>query len=157
MPRLNQRPNGRPSDVGGGQATPLDLLRGRFDVDRGPDPFQAASDVPPCRCANRLQHGGKTVNRRLIETLLEKGHPSNCHYCGMRLHSAQMTLEHLCPTTCQPAKLPNNALTNLAISCARCNNNKVPSCKRDCVQSNATPRVFRNGSSCSAQSSFPKR
>ena len=134
MTRLIQRRNGRTSDVGCGQAT---LARGMFNGDRRPDPFQVASDVPPFRCTNRLQHGGKTANRRLIETLLEKGHPSNCHYCGMRLHSSQMTLEHLCPTTCQPAKVPNNALSNLAISCAKCNNNTIPLCKRDCMQSNA--------------------
>ena len=102
-----------------------------------PKPSQGTSEVHVVSDTSRLQHGGKTVNRQLIDTLLEKGHTSNCHYCGTRLHDAQMTLEHLCPTTCQPAKVPNNALTNLAISCAKCNNTKIPLCTRDCRQSNA--------------------
>jgi 5-methylcytosine-specific restriction endonuclease McrA len=80
-----------------------------------------------------------TQNRKLLETLLKRGHPKACCYCNKRLDAsiryqdpAQMTLEHLCPTTCFNKK-PNNHLANLSIACHKCNHNKPSVCSKDCV------------------------
>jgi 5-methylcytosine-specific restriction endonuclease McrA len=76
--------------------------------------------------------GGKTTNRKLIDRLLKNGENPRCYYCGKFLPYRHMTLEHLCPTTCHVSRMPNNNLYNLKISCAKCNNEKIPRCKRDC-------------------------
>jgi 5-methylcytosine-specific restriction endonuclease McrA len=74
----------------------------------------------------------KTTNRKSIDKLLNLGHARRCCYCYKKLEYEQMTLEHVCPTSCQPNKIPNNNINNLKIACAKCNNTKIPVCHKDC-------------------------
>lgn len=69
-----------------------------------------------------------TKHRKLITTLLKKGHPHKCFHCQKSLSENEMTLEHLCSKSCGGS----DHLSNLRISCAQCNNERANCCRQDC-------------------------